>query len=717
MSNQNSNIFALDIGTRTVVGLILDKENEEYNIRASKVISHQNRAMFDGQIHDVSMVTDHVKNIVMELENSIDQEINEAAIAAAGRALETVECTGRIEFENKKKIIDKDVSALEYSAVQKAQKRLENSEPNKDNNRYHFVGHTVREYRVDGIFVTDILHQQGMKIEADIIATFLPQIVVDSLFSVIDNLGLDVEGLTLEPIAAAEVIVPRDMYNFNLALVDIGAGTADIAVTKSGTMIGYGMVPVAGDEITEAIAEHFLIDYHSAEEIKCQMQDKEEFNVKNALGNKISINTEEIIEVIEPEVNEMAGLIAEEILRLNQNSPRAVICIGGGSLTPGFTQKLSKYLELEENRVGIRNAEDLKNVSGEIEDIAGSQMITPVGIGVNADKNMRETNFIQVQVNNVDVSLFSLQNPQVRDALLQADINLESLRPKPGQGLTYTLNGEVHSMPGSMGSPGKVKLNGEEVNLETEISDGDVIEFKSGQKGNDAAGKIREVLPDDNFTPKIVEVEGEKLKLNPVIKADGEKVDPEDELEDGMNITYRPVVTVRDAVERLLKINSGEIENKYIEITLNGEQQYIPQSEIVITDGENPLSLEKKLNSEQTLSLDRKGPIKTVGDLIEYQRKNLPETKLSFNGNELVVPQPIKGIEVNGNEVEENYELKNRDVVNFATENVTVNEVLNFINYGLSPKMKEEVNLLINGMEADFSHKLKEEDKIELQFN
>lgn len=717
MSSPNSHVFALDIGTRTVVGLILDKEKGEYNIRASEVISHQNRAMYDGQIHDVSMVTDQVKNIVENLENSIDRQINQAAIAAAGRALETVECTSKIEFENKKKVSEKDVSALEYSAVQKAQNRLESSDSQNDNGRYHFVGHTVQEYRVDGIFVTEIFHQQGSEIEVDIIATFLPQIVVDSLFSVIDNLGLEVTGLTLEPIAAAEVIVPRDMYNFNLALVDIGAGTADIAVTKSGTMVGYGMVPVAGDEITEAIAEHFLIDYHSAEEVKCKLSNKEEFTVKDALGNEKNINSGEIREVIEPNVDEMAGLIGEEILRLNQNSPRAVICIGGGSLTPGLTKKLSTYLDLDENRVGIRDAEDLKNVRGEIENLAGTQMVTPVGIGVSADKNKSETNFIQVQVNDIDVSLFSLQKPKVRDALLQADIDLKTLRPKPGQGLTYTLNGEVNSLPGSMGTAGEVRLNGEEVDLEAEITNGDVVEFKPGEKGSDAEAKIEDILPDDNFEPKIVNVEGERLRLNPVLKVDDKKISPDDSLQDGMNITYKPVETVKDAVERLLEINAEEIANEYIEIILNEERDYIPQSEIVITDEEKPIKLDKKLENEQKLSLDRNGPIKTVGELIEYERKNLPAISLTFNGNDLEVPQHIKNIYVNGEIVDEDYELKDGDKINFKTEDVTVNEVLNFINYGLSPQMKDEVSLLINGHEADFSSEIGEEDKIELKFN
>ena len=69
------------------------------------------------------------------------------------------------------------------------------------------------------------------------------------------------EALTLEPIAAINVLIPPSMRRLNVALVDIGAGTSDIAITDAGTVIAYGMVPIAGDEVTEAISDHYLLDF------------------------------------------------------------------------------------------------------------------------------------------------------------------------------------------------------------------------------------------------------------------------------------------------------------------------------------------------------------------------------------------------------------------------------------------------------------------------
>lgn len=84
------------------------------------------------------------------------------------------------------------------------------------------------------------------------VATFLPSEVVDSLYAVMQKAGLEVASMTLEPIAALNAAIPADLRLLNLALVDIGAGTSDIAVCRDGSVVGYTMATVAGDEITEA---------------------------------------------------------------------------------------------------------------------------------------------------------------------------------------------------------------------------------------------------------------------------------------------------------------------------------------------------------------------------------------------------------------------------------------------------------------------------------
>lgn len=85
-----------------------------------------------------------------------------------------------------------------------------------------------------------MIDQQGDEASVEIIATFLPKVVVESLISALNRSGLEMEALTLEPIAAINVLMPPSMRRLNVALVDIGAGTSDIAITDMGTIIAYG---------------------------------------------------------------------------------------------------------------------------------------------------------------------------------------------------------------------------------------------------------------------------------------------------------------------------------------------------------------------------------------------------------------------------------------------------------------------------------------------
>ena len=142
----------------------------------------------------------------------------------------------------------------------------ENSESD-ERNQYYCVGYSVINYYLNGYMISKLTGHKGKTAGAEILATFLPLTVVDSLYSVVNRTGLEVSSLTLEPIAAINVAIAPDLRLLNLALVDIGAGTSDIALTKEGSVFAYAMAPIAGDEITERISQQYLVDFATAEKI------------------------------------------------------------------------------------------------------------------------------------------------------------------------------------------------------------------------------------------------------------------------------------------------------------------------------------------------------------------------------------------------------------------------------------------------------------------
>ena len=90
-------LFALDIGTRNVVGIVAEVVGNKINILASERLEHQTRAMLDGQIHDIPQVVLVIKEIKEKLEAKLNASLTKATVAAAGRALLTIESTAELE--------------------------------------------------------------------------------------------------------------------------------------------------------------------------------------------------------------------------------------------------------------------------------------------------------------------------------------------------------------------------------------------------------------------------------------------------------------------------------------------------------------------------------------------------------------------------------------------------------------------------------------------
>ena len=356
-------LFALDIGTRSVVGIILEQQGDQYHVADILVKEHKERAMVDGQIHNVLYVAELIQEIKSELEQT-HGDLKKVSVAAAGRALKTEQASVTIPIKNRPIFTEEDINRMELQAVQQAQQQLLQQKEDAKNNHYYCVGYSVLYFRLDGEEIVSLLDQQGDEASVEVIATFLPRVVVESLLAALKRADLEMEALTLEPIAAINALIPPTMRGLNVALVDIGAGTSDIAITDKSTVVAYGMVPTAGDEITEALSDHYLLDFPIAETAKRQMHTSEEILIQDILGFDQYFPREEVLEAIFPAIENLAKSIGEEILRLNSNeAPKAVMLVGGGSLTPNLTDELCKILQLPKNRVAVRDVNAIQNLT------------------------------------------------------------------------------------------------------------------------------------------------------------------------------------------------------------------------------------------------------------------------------------------------------------------------------------------------------------------
>lgn len=485
-------ILGLDIGTRTVIGVVGKIEGEKFNIIAAEIMEHTGRAMFDGQIHDISEVSKVVSNILDKLEKRLGVKFSEAAIAAAGRALSTKQVRVNRDIDASIEIDMDTVLGLEMEGIQEAQKLVDTDFSQNEGTSYYCVGHSVINYYLNDYVMTSLVGHKGKSIGADIIATFLPHTVIDSLYSVMQKVGIQVKSLTLEPIAAINAAIPKELRLLNLALVDIGAGTSDIAITRGGSISAYSMVPIAGDEITEMICHNFLVDFETAEKIKLSMGRMENIEFTDILGMSHSVKSSEIEEAIEPVVKNLADTISSKIIEYNKKSPNAVFLVGGGSQVNKISGFIAKNLSLPIERVAIRNRESILSVKGNIGGFTGPETITPIGIALTAAK-LGDMNLFNVMVNGKKVKIFNLGEHIAADALIIAGIKPELLIGKRGRDLKFILNGETKTIKGGHGTAAKILINGEEASLQTPIKPGDRITVKQALEGEAASITVNEI--------------------------------------------------------------------------------------------------------------------------------------------------------------------------------------------------------------------------------
>ena len=517
-------IFVLDIGTRTIAGLVGIQQGHSFVIRAAEVLEHEGRAMVDGQIHDISKVVSGVSRVREQLEEQVGYSLNKVSIAAAGRVLKT--CRVKVErgLEEGREIDSHLVGAMEMEAIQMAQMQIDNAPAKNEVGQYYCVGHSVVNYYLNGYVMSSLIGHKGQKAGVEVIATFLPEMVVESLYTVMERAGIEVTCLTLEPIAALNVAIPKELRLLNLALVDVGAGTSDIAITKSGTIIAYDMAPVAGDEVTEAIAQNFLVDFNTAERIKLELSaGQTEIQFTDVLDNQVTIKSDEVVSTIRPVVDQLAETITERILECNGGkAPNAIFLVGGGSQAAGLSDAIADKTGLPRERVAVRDRNIAKNIIIEGDMPSGPESITPLGILVTTGL-FRGTDFYFVTVNGQTVKVFNSYKMRVADVLALAGFNPEQLICKSGKRLRFFLNGESRTLPGGIGKPAEIMVNGKGESLTGMVSPGDKLSVIPAENGEDASAVCADLLVE--FPPATLKYNGEIHSIPQKIRINGEPAD------------------------------------------------------------------------------------------------------------------------------------------------------------------------------------------------
>lgn len=739
---RNGLVFGLDIGTRNVVGIVGYKTEKGFNVVYEYSTVHDTRAMLDGQIHDIKRVGETCRAVKEHIENALGITLRDVCIAAAGRVLRTV--TTRVEYNYPEESIvtGEDLNTLDLMGIDQAEKTVRSENP-----KYHFfcVGYSVVRYYLDGENFSYLEGHKANKIEEDIIVTFLPEDVVNGLYKAVEIAGLNVANLTLEPIAAMDLAVPESFRMLNICLVDVGAGTSDICITKEGSIIAYGMIPHAGDELSEAIVQQFLVDFQTAENIKISSTTEHEITFSDIMGIEQTIKAEDVWAITDPIMEKITDEVAAEIKELNGGkSVAATFIVGGGGKVHGFSEKLAEKLGIIKERVALRGEEVMKNITFEQKDVKKDPLlVTPIGICLNFYE--QQNSFIMVLFNGERLKLYDNGKLKVVDAALSAGFPTADLFPKRGKEIRYTVDGFERFSPGVKGEPAEILLDGHEVSLNTPIHQNSVIEIKPSTDGGEASLTLSEI-PEfktshiDFFInskkvicPKFFEVNGTLQGGLYEIK-DGDRIETKSFYTVGQIATFMDVKI--DMNEEILinkmdaNLDSPVYENFDVEWTLS------PDSDIVVTDekketaGKVSIETAGKTSEETAEKTDVEPAGKISGDAYEKTSIDASENGgvPAATGSADNKTSDAHSGEISNTRVESIDENENEDKVPI-TIHFTVNDeekelsdqsdyiftdIFRVYDFNTSDRKGSAVVTEINGKECGFTTPLKNGDKVKI---
>ena len=486
-------VFALDIGTRSIIGVAGRVVDDRLEVLSIEKEEHGKRAMLDGQIEDIDLVARVARRVTERMEEKLGCQLSRVCVAAAGRALRTEKGHYAMDLPQVSRINSDLISQLESGAVSDAESKL--NESRESQRRFYLVGYTVSSYLLDRYPLTSLKDHNGQQLEADVVATFLPSEVVESLYTVMEAAGLEVASLTLEPIAALNAVIPTDLRLLNLVLADIGAGTSDIAVCRDGAVVGYTMATIAGDEITEALMRQYLVDFATAERMKMQV-DEPTITYRDVLGLEQSIPGVQVREALAASAKLLAQEIVQRVMDINGAQPSAVFLAGGGSKLQGLREMVAQALEMDERRVALAgNNYDISAFSKEYE-LNDPEYATPLGIAVSAGLGLISDSY-RILLKGQPAKLFRSGTLTVLDLLMMNGYTSSDLVGRTGKSLSVTIDGSRATFRGQSATPCTLQLNGEDATPSTLVYAGDAITFIPAVAGESAERTARDLLGED----------------------------------------------------------------------------------------------------------------------------------------------------------------------------------------------------------------------------
>ena len=348
----NDLVVGLDIGTAKVMVVVAEVLPGGELKLAGMGVAPSN-GLKRGVVVNIDATVQSIQQALKEAEFMADCKITRVYTGITGSHIRGMNSTGMVAVK------DREVTAPDVARVVETAKAINIS----TDQRLLLV--QPQEFVIDGQEVREPIGMSGIRLEAKVHIVTGAQSAAENIIKCVRRCGLEVDQLMLNPLASSLSVLTDDERELGVALVDIGAGTTDVAIFTNGSIRHTAVIPIAGDLITSDIAMALRTPTKDAEEIKIesgfakQMLADPEIQVEvPGLGDRSPrmLSRQALAGVIEPRVEEIFSLV-QQVIRdsgFEEVLSSGIVLTGGSAVMPGMVE-LGEDIFLKPVRRGVPN--------------------------------------------------------------------------------------------------------------------------------------------------------------------------------------------------------------------------------------------------------------------------------------------------------------------------------------------------------------------------
>jgi cell division protein FtsA len=376
-------IVGLDIGTSKVVAIV-GEIVDDGSLNIIGIGSHRSRGLKKGTVVNIESTVESIQHAIAEAEMMAGCQIHSVYAGIAGSHIRSMNSHGIVAIrdgEVERADIERVIDAAQAVAIPADQKVL------------HIL---PQEYLIDAQEgVKEPLGMSGVRLEAKVHLVTCAINAVQNIEKCIKRCNLEVDEIILEQLASAYSVLTEDEKELGVCLVDIGGGTSDIAIFTEGAIRYTGVIPIAGDQVTNDIAMALRTPTDDADGIKVKYACALTQLVNGADSIKVpsvgdrpprELSRQALAEVVEPRYVELFTLVQQELQRSGFQD-----MLAAGIVLTGGTSKMEGVVELAEEifhapvRIGAPH-----NVAGLADIVRNPIYSTGVGLLLYGLKQFQE---------------------------------------------------------------------------------------------------------------------------------------------------------------------------------------------------------------------------------------------------------------------------------------------------------------------------------------